>query len=177
MAHPAPTSFMKEEDMLPMGLLKTHDPVPVETHGLGQFGTYAPVVNIMCASPPARQTSGAAGHDLKAQQSVRIPARGSASVPTGVSLALPPGHYARIAGRSSLAFKHRVTAFEGTIDSDYRGHVQVLLFNHSDTPYDVQVGDRVAQMVIQTYVAPVWNRVGSLSASRRGAGGFGSSGR
>lgn len=159
--------------MLPEGLLDA----PFEVHGMGQFAPYTPVVSVVCQTLPVRHTPGAAGHDLKAQQDVVVPARGSVIVGTGVSLALPNGHYARIAGRSSLAFRHNVTAFEGTIDADYRGHVQVLLFNHGDKPYYIKAGDRVAQMVIQTYVAPIWNRVDVLPTTQRGAQGFGSSGR
>ena len=105
-----------------------------------------------------------------------VPARGSAIVDTGVSVALPPGHYARIAGRSSLAFKHDVTAFEGTIDQDYRGPIKVKLFNHSDKEFPIAAKQRIAQMIIQTYVVPNMNVVSHLSQTERGGGGFGSTG-
>ena len=175
------TSFMKEESMIPAGLLDFRTPLPVETYGLGHFSRYDPIphVHVVVESPdcmPRRQTAGAAGFDLVAKEAVSIPAHGSAVVDTGVSVALPPGHYARIAGRSSLAFKHGVTAFEGTIDQDYRGPIKVKLFNHSDKEFSMEEKQRIAQMIIHTYVAPHMNVVAHLSRTERGAGGFGSTG-
>ena len=169
------TSFMKEDDMLPKGLLVSRPPLPVETHGLGHFSQYDPVplMHVAVEAPklmPERQTSGAVGYDLKSKEAVSIPARSSAVVDTGVSIALPVGHYARIAGRSSLAFKHDVTAFEGTIDQDYRGPIQVKLFNHSNKVFNIEERQRIAHMIIQTYVVPNLNVVSHLSQTERGTG-------
>ena len=174
------TTFMKEDDMIPAGLLDSIPPLPVETHGLGHFSRYDPNPHMHVAAEdaflPQRQTTGAAGFDLKSKDAMIVPAHGSAIVDTGVSVALPPGHYARIAGRSSLAFKHDVTAFEGTIDQDYRGPIKVKLFNHSDKEFPIAEKQRIAQMIIQTYVVPNMNVVSHLSQTERGTGGFGSTG-
>ena len=175
------SSFMKEDAMIPAGLLESRLPLPVETHGLGHFSRYDPIphVHVTVEAPdcmPRRHTAGAAGFDLVAKEAASIPARGSTVVDTGVSVSLPPGHYARIAGRSSLAFKHGVTAFEGTVDQDYRGPIKVKLFNHSDKEFSIAEKQRIAQMIIHTYVAPHMNVVSHLSQTGRGAGGFGSTG-
>ena len=172
---------MKEDDMLPKGLLDSRVPLPVETHGLGHFSQYDHVPHIHMVIGhhdlmPKRQTPGAAGFDLKSKEAISIPARSSAVVDTGVSMALPVGHYARIAGRSSLAFKHDVTAFEGTIDQDYRGPIKVKLFNHSDKAFDIEEKQRIAQMIIHTYVVPNIDVVSHLSQTERATGGFGSTG-
>ena len=141
-------TFMKEDRYIPSNLLSSSAPhpslsglvtmpLPFVSHGLGQFNQYDKFVRVQAevASPhhlPLRQTQGAAGYDLKSTEDVTVPARGSAVVDTGVKMSLPKGHYGRVAGRSSLAFKHDVVAFEGTIDEDYRGPIKVKLFNHSD---------------------------------------------
>lgn len=180
------SSFMKVDETplgvsvhLPAGLLtESPAPLPIETHGMGQFRPYrAPSFGIVYNDAPVRQTLGAAGHDLVSQEDVVVAGGASAIVDTGVKVALPMGYYGRIAGRSSLAFKHDVTAFEGTIDSDYRGNIKVKLFNHSVNDYSIHKGDRVAQMIIQTYTAPLWNVMDELSGTGRGEKGFGSSGR
>lgn len=166
--------------MIPTGLLSDPlPPLPVQTHGLGQFRPYqVPAFNIVYKeNAPIRQTMGAAGHDLASQEDVTIGAGSSATVDTGVQVALPMGYYGRVAGRSSLAFKHDITAFEGTIDSDYRGVIKVKLFNHSNKEYTIKKGDRVAQLIIQTFMAPIWNVMEELEATERNKGGFGSSGR
>ena len=175
------TSFMKEDDMLPKGLLTSRRPLPVETHGLGHFQKYdaLPYMHVTIEAPeliPERPTPGAAGLDLKSKKAVSIPARSSAIVDTGVSLALPVGHYARITGRSSLAFADDVTAFEGTIDQDYRGPIQVKLFNHSNKVCNIKEKQRIATMIIQTFVVPNLNVVSHLSQTSL-SDGFGSTGR
>jgi dUTP pyrophosphatase len=178
-SHRTMTSFMKEDEMLPKGLLNSRPPLPVEIHGLGHFGDYQVRTHVTVEAPelmPVRQTPAAAGFDLKSRYYVSIPASSSAIVDTGVSVALLPGHYARIAGRSSLAFNHDVTAFEGTIDEDYRGPIKVKLFNHSNKVFHIEESQRIAQMIIQTYVVPNLNAVSHLSQTQRGTGGFGSTG-
>lgn len=170
------------EDMLPSDLLEEPPVLPYEVHGFGQFCTYEslPYAEITIQDKsclPVRQTPGSAGHDLVANKAAVVPAHGSVIVDTGIKIALPQGYYGRVAGRSSLAFKHDVTAFEGTIDEDYRGPLKVKLFNHSDVSYNVKKGDRVAQLIVSAYVAPRFGVACTLADTTRGEGGFGSSGR
>ncbi len=185
-------TFMKEDHYIPSNLLARDIwpshlpmfegmPLPFVSHGLGQFAQYDMFerVQVEVASPrqlPSRQSQGAAGYDLKSSEDVVVPARGSAVVDTGVKMSLPKGHYGRVAGRSSLAFKHNVVAFEGTIDDDYRGPIKVKLFNHSDEDYKVGSLTRIAQMIIQPYSTPKMDIVDTLDETERGSGGFGSTG-
>jgi dUTP pyrophosphatase len=131
---------------------------------------------------PAYETSGAAGMDLRAAVAADTPLTIApdkrALVPTGFIFEIPDGYEAQIRPRSGLAFKHGITCLNtpGTIDSDYRGEVKVLLINLGEDPFEITRGMRIAQMVI----APVTQvRVGEItesSTTRRGAGGFGSTG-
>lgn len=131
---------------------------------------------------PAYQTEHAAGLDLLAA----VPAEGDitiapgayAFVPTGLSLELPPGTEAQVRPRSGLAAKFGVTVLNspGTIDADYRGEVQVLLINHGAQPFVIRRGDRIAQMVIARVVQAKVVAAKALSKTKRGAGGFGSTG-
>jgi len=136
---------------------------------------------------PKYQTAGAAGVDLLAavNEPVVLEPGAYALVPTGISIAVPIGHEAQVRPRSGLAFKHGVTVLNapGTIDSDYRGEVGVLLINHSKKPFVVNRGERIAQMVVAPLTRVVWQSVGvastsedGLSATERGQGGFGSTG-
>jgi dUTP pyrophosphatase len=132
---------------------------------------------------PAYQSAHAAGLDLLAavpldEPMVLAPGK-HALVPTGLTIALPPGYEAQIRPRSGLAAKHGVTVLNapGTVDADYRGEIGVLLINHGDAPFPVQRGERIAQMVIASVVRAELVPVASLSATDRGAGGFGSTGR
>ncbi len=180
MAALSETSFMKEDEMIPKGLFKMPSILPNETHGLGHFQGYdkfpqmAVVAATICI--PKRQTEGAAGFDLCSFSDYKILSRSSAIISTGVFMAIPNGFYGRVAGRSSLAFNYDVTAFEGTIDEDYRGEIKVKLFNHSDKEFCIKPGERVAQLIIQKYVIPFVSVVKSLPSSERGFGGFGSTG-
>ena len=94
-------------------------------------------------------TARAAGHDLYATEGTDVPARGQAIVGTGMAIGLPHNTYGRIAPRSSLALKHRLTTNAVVIDSDYRGEVKVVLANLGDQPYRVEKGDRIAQLIIE----------------------------
>ena len=125
---------------------------------------------------PQKGTPGAAGYDLYAVEACVVPAHGKAKVGTGLALAVPCGYYGRIAPRSSMAWKH-VDVGAGVIDSDYRGEVGVILYNHAGSDYAVEVGDKVAQLIVERIAnpEPIW--VDELDASERGAGGFGSTGR
>ncbi|KAG8377765.1 hypothetical protein BUALT_Bualt08G0067400 [Buddleja alternifolia] len=106
----------------------------------------------------------------------KVPARGKALIPIDLSIAIPEGTYARVAPRSGLAWKHSIDVGAGVIDADYRGPVGVILFNHSDLDFEVKVGDRIAQMIIEKIVTPEVTEVDDLDSTVRGSGGFGSTG-
>jgi dUTP pyrophosphatase len=102
-----------------------------------------------------------------------------ALVPSGLSIGLPAGYEAQIRPRSGLAAKHGITVLNapGTVDADYRGEIGVLLINHGDAAFPIRRGERIAQMVIASVVRAEFVLVSSLSATTRGDGGFGSTGR
>jgi dUTP pyrophosphatase len=128
------------------------------------------------ATTPTRGSAFAAGYDLYAAKPTTIPSRGKALVSTDLSIATPEGTYGRIAPRSGLAAKNFIDTGAGVIDADYRGEVKVLLFNHSEVDFEVQKGDRVAQLVLERIYTPDIVEVEDLEESVRGAGGFGSTG-
>ena len=107
------------------------------------------------AALPRRGTAGAAGYDLSAAQNCIIPAKGKGVLKTGLVISFPPGLYARIAPRSGLAVKRFIDVGAGVIDHDYRGEVCVVLFNHSDTDFKVNQGDRIAQLILEKIETPV----------------------
>ncbi len=119
-----------------------------------------------------------AGLDLRAVEAVTLEPNIPALVPTGFAIELPPGYEAQIRPRSGLAFKHAISIpnAPATIDPGYRGEIRVILINLGREPYEIAVGDRIAQMIIARYEAVEWDE-GELSESGRGAAGFGSSGR
>jgi dUTP pyrophosphatase len=131
---------------------------------------------------PAYETAGAAGMDLRAAVAEDAPitlAPGArAMVPTGLCIAVPAGFEAQVRPRSGLAAKAGVTCLNtpGTVDSDYRGEVKVILINHGGEDFVVRRGERIAQMVIAPVVQARWREVDSLDQTARGAGGFGSTG-
>jgi len=131
---------------------------------------------------PSYQTRHAAGLDLAAAVSEGAPLvltpGARALVPTGLIIELPAGHEAQVRPRSGLAFKNGVTVLNspGTIDSDYRGEVQVLLVNLGAEDFEITRGMRIAQMIIAPVSRAAIGEVGAVSATRRGAGGFGSTG-
>jgi len=130
---------------------------------------------------PERATPGAAGYDLHAAvEAPLVLAPGQrALVPTGIALSLPEGFEAQVRPRSGLALRHGLVLpnAPGTIDSDYRGEVQVILLNLGDAPVTLRRGDRIAQLVIARCWRAEWDEVASLDETARGAGGFGHSGR
>lgn len=132
---------------------------------------------------PAYQSAHAAGVDLLAavpEDAPMILAPGKhALVPTGVTIALPPGYEAQVRPRSGLAAKHGVTVLNapGTVDADYRGEIGVLLINHGEAPFPIRRGERIAQMVIAPVARAELVPAVSLSTTDRGSGGFGSTGR
>jgi dUTP pyrophosphatase len=116
--------------------------------------------------------------DLCAVESVELQPGEPSLVPTGLAIALPPGYEAQIRPRSGLALKHSIILpnSPATIDPGYRGEIRVILLNLGKEPYLVRQGDRIAQMVVARYEPVEWEE-SHLGDSRRGAGGFGSSGR
>lgn len=131
-------------------------------------------------TPPRKQTAGAAGADVCAAnpQPIVIPPRGRAAIPTGIALAIPPGCEVQIRPRSGLALKHGIILpnSPGTIDSDYRGELKVILMNLGEKPFTVAAGDRIAQLVAARVLDVSWTEVEELDDTERADGGFGSTG-
>ena len=127
---------------------------------------------------PAYATDGAAGMDVLAAEEVTLAPGARHAVATGLALAIPPGYEIQVRPRSGLALKHGISVpnTPGTIDSDYRGELKVILINHGVEPFAIQRGDRVAQLVLAPVVQAAWEEVPDLDETHRGAGGFGSTG-
>ncbi|TXG82558.1 MAG: dUTP diphosphatase [Sphingomonadales bacterium] len=129
---------------------------------------------------PAYETAGAAGMDLLAalEQDMVLAPGARAAVPTGLTIALPHGFEAQVRGRSGLAFKHGIGVVNapGTIDSDYRGEIKVLLINWGDQPVTLTRGMRIAQLVVAPVTQAEWRIAAALPETARGSGGFGSTG-
>ena len=132
------------------------------------------------ATVPAYQSAGAAGMDLSAalDEALVIPPGEHRLVPTGLAIAVPGGHEAQVRPRSGLAAKFGVTVLNapGTIDSDYRGEVKVILINHGREAFAVTHGMRIAQLVVAPVTRVEWETVDALPDTERGAGGFGHTG-
>lgn len=132
------------------------------------------------AKLPLYKTSGAAGADICAllEKPLVIESGKSAMVPTGLFFEIPEGYEVQIRPRSGLAAKNGVTVLNtpGTIDSDYRGEINVILINLGDKPFTVNNGDRIAQMLVAPVIQAEFSVVTSLDETERGAGGFGSTG-
>lgn len=129
---------------------------------------------------PAYATADAAGLDLLAAvaEPVTLKPGERKLIPTGLSIAVPPGFEAQVRPRSGLALKHGITVLNapGTVDADYRGEVGVILINHGDQPFVINRGERIAQMVVAAYSRVEWIEAAELPQTQRGAGGFGSTG-
>jgi dUTP pyrophosphatase len=127
---------------------------------------------------PAYATEGAAGMDVVSAEDVTIAPGERHAVATGLALAIPQGYEIQVRPRSGLALKHGITVpnTPGTIDSDYRGELKVILINLGTEPFVIQRGDRVAQLVLAPVVQAAWEEVAELDATERGEGGFGSTG-
>jgi dUTP pyrophosphatase len=140
---------------------------------LRQVGRRGPPLDL-----PRYETAGAAGLDLRADEPVTLAPGERRLVPTGLALELPAGFEGQVRPRSGLAVRHGVGMVNapGTIDSDYRGEVGVVLVNHGQAPVSFARGDRIAQLVIAPVVQAELELVEELSQSDRGAGGFGSTG-
>ena len=127
---------------------------------------------------PAYASLGAAGMDVVSAEGVTIPPGGRHAVATGLAVAIPPGYEIQVRPRSGLALKHGITVpnTPGTIDSDYRGELKVILINHGGEPFAIRRGDRVAQLVLAPVTRAGWVEVDHLDETARGEGGFGSTG-
>jgi dUTP pyrophosphatase len=130
-------------------------------------------------SEPTYGTAGASGMDVRSNEDSVIPAHGTKLVKTGLFLAIPEGYEIQVRPRSGLALKNGITVLNtpGTIDSDYRGEIGVILFNVTDTPFNITKGDRIAQLVLAKYERAEFNFVEKLPDSSRGEGGYGSTGK
>ncbi len=127
---------------------------------------------------PAYATDGAAGMDILAAEGVTLRPGQRHAVATGLSVAIPHGYEIQVRPRSGLALKHGISVpnTPGTIDSDYRGELKIILINHSDTDFAIARGDRIAQLVLAPVTIARWDEVEELDATTRGDGGFGSTG-
>jgi len=127
---------------------------------------------------PAYATDGAAGMDVLAAEDVVLAPGERHAVATGLAVAIPPGYEIQVRPRSGLALKYGISVpnTPGTIDSDYRGEVKVILINHGTEPFDVRRGDRIAQLVLAPVTRATWLKVDELNETVRGEGGFGSTG-
>lgn len=132
------------------------------------------------ARVPAKADDGSAGYDLCSVQDYVIAGKSQAMIDTGLCFAMPADCYGRIAPRSGLAAKYGIDVMAGVVDSSYRGVVKVILYNHGDDVFFVKTGDRVAQLIFERIYTPeleVVEDFDALGITKRGKGGFGSSGR
>ncbi|MEP2235831.1 MAG: dUTP diphosphatase [Alteripontixanthobacter sp.] len=127
---------------------------------------------------PHYATVGAAGMDAVSAEDISLAPGERHAVTTGLALAIPPGYEIQVRPRSGLALKHGISVpnTPGTVDSDYRGELKVILINHGTEDFAVKRGDRVAQLVLAPVVRAAWDEVAELGDTQRGSGGFGSTG-
>ena len=152
-----------------MPLDKSNNSVPLPVKRLPHFAGLA---------QPEYATAGAAGMDVLAAEDVTLAPGARHAVATGLAMAIPPGFAVQVRPRSGLALKHGITVpnTPGTIDSDYRGELKVILINHGTDPFEIRRGDRVAQLVLAPVTRASWLPVDELDETARGEGGFGSTG-
>ncbi len=138
------------------------------------------IINNSTNNLPAYETTGSAGMDIRAnlKEPVKLLPLQRALIPTGLFIELPYGYEAQIRPRSGLAIKYGITCLNspGTIDSDYRGEIKIILINLSNEEHAIQHGDRIAQMIIHQTIKAEWIEVKVLNESKRGDGGFGHTG-
>lgn len=138
------------------------------------------IINKSKYNLPEYQTKGSAGMDIYANitTSIIIKPGERTLVPTGISISMPEGYEAQLRARSGLSLKHGITLINGigTIDSDYRGEIKVILINLGDEDFTIRPGERIAQMVIKKYITADWKLVYQLDETQRGQEGFGHSG-
>jgi dUTP pyrophosphatase len=143
-----------------------------------QETTIIKLVKTKEAKMPVRATKGSAGYDLCSVEEIELLSGEYKMVPTGLRLEIPPGFEAQVRPRSGLAARHGIGVLNspGTIDSDYRGEVKVILINHGQKPFKIEKGMRIAQMVFASLTDVALELEDNLSSSTRGEGGFGSTG-
>ena len=131
------------------------------------------------AEIPNYQTEEASGFDLHSIEDIILKPNERKLIGTGLAFEIPKGYEIQIRPRSGLAYKHGISVLNspGTIDSDYRGEIKVLLINHSDIDFEIKIGERIAQGVIQEVIQAKFEEVEELNKTARGAGGFGSTGK
>jgi len=138
------------------------------------------IINRSKNTLPAYETLHAAGMDLRAEleETISLKPMERKLIPTGLHVELPEGFEAQIRPRSGLAFKHGIGIVNspGTIDADYRGEIKVLLINFSDQVFEINSGDRIAQMIIARHEKASWEQVEELNETTRGVGGYGHTG-
>ena len=128
------------------------------------------------AQTPSRANLSDAGYDLYSSESGSIPPNSRSIVKTGISIAIPPGYYGRVAPRSGLAVKFGIDVLAGVIDSGYRGEVGVVLQNLSNDSFNFKEGERIAQLILEQCNSVEWIELDELKDSQRSDGGFGSTG-
>ena len=129
------------------------------------------------AKLPTKGSKNAAGYDLYSSEKTTIKSNDKKLISTQISMNIPNGCYGRIAPRSGLAAKNFIDVGAGVIDSDYRGEIKVLLFNFSNSDFEIEEGDRIAQIIIEYVVPTEIIEVNDLEETERGDGGFGSTGK
>ncbi len=129
------------------------------------------------ATIPTRASDQAAGYDLFSAYDYTLNGHSKVLVKTDIAVKIPDFHYGRIAPRSSLAWKNSIDVGAGVIDSDYRGNIGVILFNHCPEIYSIKKGERIAQLILTRISTPEIVKVDYLSDTSRGEGGFGSTGK
>lgn len=129
------------------------------------------------ATLPTRGSQFAAGYDLYASHDETVLPGYRSLISTDIAIAIPSGHYARIAPRSGLAWKNGIMVGAGVVDEDYRGEVKVMLFNLGGVDFEVKKGDRIAQLILEKIATPEVKEVEELPETKRGEGGFGSTGK
>lgn len=127
---------------------------------------------------PKYATTGSAGMDVLSAEQLSLKPGQRHAVATGLALAIPAGFEIQVRPRSGLALKHGISVpnTPGTIDSDYRGELKIILINHGDESFAIERGDRIAQLVLAPVVQAAWSEVDELDETTRGDGGFGSTG-
>jgi dUTP pyrophosphatase len=138
------------------------------------------IINRSKNTLPAYETIHSAGMDLRAdlESPVQLKPLERKLIPTGLHIELPEGYEAQIRPRSGLAYKHGISIVNapGTVDADYRGEIKVLLINLSNEPFEINSGDRIAQMIVSRHEKVEWQQVEILNETTRGAGGYGHTG-
>ena len=139
------------------------------------------IINNSSNTLPAYETIGSAGMDLRAnlEEPVKLQPMQRALIPTGLFIELPLGYEAQVRPRSGLAIRHGITCLNspGTVDSDYRGELKIILINLSNEAFTILHGERIAQMIFQPVAKAEWQEVKVLNESKRGEGGFGHTGK